>query len=72
MTERGDSLLPPNWDELAPLLDAVLDAPLDQRDALLDELSKGDPERRRNLRNMLLECDRESPLLNRPAVEGFA
>ena len=45
MSESGDSLLPPEWDELAPLLDAVLDAPLEQRDAILDELSNGDPDR---------------------------
>ena len=73
MIDRGpDSLLPPGWDELGPMVDAVLDAPLDERDALLDELSGGDPGRRAELKKLVLECERDLPLFDRPAAEGFA
>lgn len=68
---RSDSLLPPGWDELGPLVDAVLDAPPDKRDAMLDDLSGGDPARRAELENLVLECERDLPLLDRPAAEGF-
>jgi len=68
----ADSLLPPNWAELAPLIDLVLDQPLDRRDAILDQLSEGDPVTREELKNLVADCERETPLLNRPAVEGFA
>jgi len=68
----ADSLLPPNWAQLAPLVDKVLDEPIQRRDAILDELSEGDPARREELKNLVEDCERESPLLNRPAVEGFA
>ena len=71
MTEP-DSLLPPNWTELAPLIDAVLDAPPEQRAAILDDLSKGDPIRRAELQKLVIECEAELPLLNRPAAESFA
>src|SRR5687767_10337674 len=68
----SDSLLPPNWSELAPLVDAVLDAPLERRDAILDDLSKGNPRRRAELAKLVLDCERDQPLLNRPAAERFA
>ena len=71
MTEP-DSLLPPNWTELAPLIDAVLDAPGDQRAAILDDLSKGNPQLRAELQKLVVECEAELPLLNRPAAESFA
>ncbi len=72
MSASGDSVLPPNWDELAPLVDAVLDAPPERRGAIIDELCTGDPRRRNELQEIVNECERESPLLNRPAAEGFA
>lgn len=67
-----DSLLPSNWAELAPLVDAVLDEPIERRDAILDDLSKGNPDRRRELAKLVADCEREMPLLNRPAAERFA
>jgi serine/threonine-protein kinase len=66
------SFLPPDWAEYAPLVDAVLDQPVERREALLDSLSDGNPERRAALANLVKECEMESPLLNRPAAEGFA
>ena len=68
----SDSLLPPNWSELAPLVDAVLDAPLEQRAAILDELSRGDPHRREELQKLVMACEADLPLLDRPAAERFA
>jgi serine/threonine-protein kinase len=73
MTDNGRaSLLPANWDELSPLVDAVLDEPIERREAVLDELSKGNPVRRAELKSLVLECERDLPLLDRPAAEGFA
>ena len=73
MTEDDrSSLLPLNWEELSPLVDAILDEPLERRDAVLDELSKGNADRRTELENLVLECERALPLLDRPAAEGFA
>ncbi len=66
------SVLPPDWDEVAPLIDAALDAPPAQRPALLLELSGGDPRRHADLVRLLAECDQPVPLLARPAAEGFA
>ena len=73
MTDNNPgSLLPLNWNELSPLVDAVLDEPPERRDAVLDNLSQGDPLRRAELKNLVLECERALPLLDRPAVESFA
>ena len=68
----GDELLPSNWSELAPLIDAVLDAAPDQRPALISELSAGDPIREKALAQLVADCERESPLLDRGAPERFA
>ena len=68
----SESLLPPNWVELTPLVDAVLDEPLERRDAILDQVSGGNPDRRAELKKVVEDCEREMPLLNRPAVERFA
>jgi TolB-like protein len=65
-------MLPPGWAELAPLVDAVLDEPLEQRDAILDRLSGGDHGRRAELEQLVKDCERDLPLLNRPAAESFA
>ena len=72
MTEGDDSLLPHNWAQLGPLVDAVLDEPVERRAAILDELSNGDPGLREELRKLVAECEREVPLLDRPAAERFA
>ena len=66
-----EPLLPPDWLELAPLLDAVLDAAPEQRAALIVELSAGDPGRERALTHLVFECERDTPLLDRVAAMGF-
>ena len=65
-------MLPPDWDELGPLVDAALDAPPDKRAAIMLELSGGDPRRLAVLEQLVAECDRETPFLARPAGERFA
>ena len=60
-----------DWKQLEPLLDALLDAPADQRTELLAELSGADPGRRRALEQLLLESERTSTLLDRPATARF-
>jgi serine/threonine-protein kinase len=65
----------PSSDDLSKLssvLDALLDASPEQRGALIAKLSEGDPERRAELEALLAECEREPPLLSRPAAERFA
>jgi len=68
---KGQSLLPSGWLELAPLLDAVLDAPPERRASLIRELSAGDPARQHALAHLLAECERDVPLLDRGAAERF-
>ncbi|HET7459583.1 MAG TPA: protein kinase [Gemmatimonadaceae bacterium] len=63
---------PEEWRRLEPLVDAVLDAAPDRRDALIAELSGGDAERRVELERLVAECERDYPLLDRPAMERFA
>ncbi len=65
-------MLPADWHELAPLLDAALDAPPHLRAAVLLELSGGDRHRHAALEQLVAECDRETPFLARPAGERFA
>jgi serine/threonine protein kinase/WD40 repeat protein len=60
------------WSELASLIDKLLDAPPDERGALVDQLSAGDPVRRAELDGLLAECEREPALLSVPALERFA
>ena len=66
------SILPPRWAELAPLVDEVLDAPPGQREAILERLTRDNPDRRADLELLVMECERELPLLSRPAAESFA
>ena len=64
---------PPNdWAEIASLVDVLLDAAPEQRPALVAELSGNDATRRAALERLLADCERESPLLDRPATERFA
>ena len=67
-----DGLLPAHWDELSALVDDVLDAPAPQRAALIAQLCHGDVARIALLAQMVEECERELPLLDRPAPEQFA
>jgi serine/threonine-protein kinase len=63
--------LPPDWTTLAPLLDRVLDAGPERREAVLDEVSAGDARLRAALARLVAECDQGTPLLDRPAAERF-
>jgi TolB-like protein len=65
-------MLPPDWGDLAPMIDQVLDSAPDQRPALILQLSGGDPARQKALEQLLAECERDSPLLDRGASERFA
>jgi eukaryotic-like serine/threonine-protein kinase len=69
---EGGPVLPPDWHELAPLIDAVLDAEPEQRAALIIELSEGSPARERALSDLVAECVRDVPLLDGLASEQFA
>ncbi len=71
MTSSDEPVLPGNWEQLAPLVDQLLDAPQDQRASLLAALSAGNPARQAELERLVAECERDLPLLNRPAVERF-
>lgn len=66
------SILPEDWGELAPIIDELLDASPEDRDATLDRLSNGDAVLREKLSNLALECEQAVPILDRPAAEGFA
>src|SRR3954470_11882982 len=72
----GDSVISPErhqlWSELASLVDKLLDAPPNERGALIEQLSSGDPGRRAELDALLAECEREPALLRVPAAERFA
>jgi serine/threonine protein kinase len=65
-------LSPDEWHRLEALVDAVLEAGPDRRDAIVAELSGGDPITRAELEHLATECDRASRLMERPAAELFA
>ena len=67
-----DAIVPPDWAEFAPLLDVVMDAPPDQRQRVLDEVSGGDAARRAALSRLLEDCEQAMPMLDTPAAAGFA
>jgi serine/threonine protein kinase/Tfp pilus assembly protein PilF len=69
--DSGNGLLPDEWEKLAPLVDAILDAPVERRAAVLADVSDGNPDLRATLERLVAECQREMPLLDRPAVERF-
>src|SRR5688572_5596065 len=71
-SDEAPSMLPPGWAELAPLLDAVLDAPPERRAETLARLTKDNPDQRVDLERLVKDCERDSPLLGRPAAESFA
>ena len=70
--DSTSSSLPPRWAELAPLLDEVLAAPLEQRFHVIERLTRSSPDLRSELEQLVRECERELPLLDRPAAESFA
>ena len=72
MRATQSPLLPPDWHALSPLIDAVLDAAPERRAALIVELSAGDSSASARLQQLVAECERDTPLLDRPATERFA
>jgi len=66
------SLLPDRWQDLSPLVDAVLDTPPERRSSVLMQLSAGDPWLRAEVERLVAECERGVPMLDRPAAEGFS
>ena len=66
-----DPLLPPNWKELEPLLDRVLDARPEDRAVRIAELSRGGLTRQRALEELLAQAGRDMPLLDEPAARRF-
>ena len=64
-------LAPADWPQLEPLVDALLDAPPEQRAALAEQLAGGDAARRRELERLVAECEQEHPFLDRSAAERF-
>ncbi|MCY7380463.1 MAG: serine/threonine-protein kinase, partial [Gemmatimonadaceae bacterium] len=79
MTPSGTSgapMLPPpspdEWRRLEPLIDAVLDAPVECRAELLAEASGGDAARLAELERLVAECERAYPLLEQPVADRFA
>ena len=67
----ADEMLTRDWPELSPLVDLLLDTRASDRAPLLMHLSAGSFERQRTLERLLAECERDLPLLNRPAAERF-
>jgi serine/threonine-protein kinase len=70
-SREEERLLPAGWAELAPLIDAVLDAAPDRRASLIRELCPADPARQEALTRLVDDCERDTPLLERPAAERF-
>ncbi len=58
---------PRYWSQLAALIDALLDAARSERAALDRRTECRRPSRRSELERLLAECEREPPLLGRPA-----
>ena len=72
-TERGPSSfgLHNDWRRLDPLLEALLDAPPDQRDIVARTLSDGVEGVYTELHDLAAECERSHAFLDRPADERF-
>ena len=67
----GAPFVPSNWAALAPLLDAVLDAPANERADRIRQLSNGDATLQRQLEQLLAESEQDMPLLNESAARRF-
>ncbi len=62
---------PQEWRRIQPLLDRALELPASERLVFLNDASGGDAVMRAQLGQMVLDCDRVAPLLERPAFEQF-
>ena len=69
--ENPDGVLPLDWPLLVPLVDKVLDAEPQERAALIMELCAGDVLRQRRLEQLVVECERDLPMLNGVASVRF-
>jgi len=67
-----DAFLPRDWQDLSPLIDAVLDVAPERRAALIVELSPENLAQQKVLEHLVAECERDTPLFERPARERFA
>ena len=67
----GASFLPPDWAQLQPLLDELLDLPPEQRADRLAELTRGDSALQRQLERLLADTDRAAPLLDGSVARRF-
>jgi serine/threonine-protein kinase len=65
------SFLPPSWTDLHPLLDQLLDTPSEERAARVVALSGGNAVLQRQLEQLLVESDRDLPLLNQAVAHCF-
>jgi len=65
-------LLPERWQTIAPLIDAALDCPPQQRGDFLDDACKGDADLRARVEALVDECERSAPLVDGTALERFA
>ena len=60
------------WQEIASIVDRLLDTPPSERARVIDDLSAGDPVRRARLERWAAQCEGEDSLLNGSALERFA
>jgi serine/threonine-protein kinase len=69
--DRPESMLPADWGALGPLLDAVLEAPTDERATRIASLCANDLVRFAALAALVADCERELPLLDGDAAARF-
>ena len=67
----GASFLPSEWARLQPMLDELLDVPVEQRAIRLPELTRGDSALHRQLEQLLAEAERDTPLLDGSVAHRF-
>lgn len=60
------------WEQIEPILDEVLDAPVAEREARLDRLCDDDAELRATVRRLVAAADEPTDSLDRPAAEVAA
>ena len=70
-TTDGASFLPPDWAQLQPLLDELLDVPIEHRTTRLAELTHGNSALQRQLEKLLAEAERDATLLDRSVTHRF-
>ena len=69
---EGAPFLPPNWDEVAPLLDELLDLPTAERADRVRQIGQSDAALQRQLEELLAEAEQGMPLLDQPAMRRFS